>query len=53
MTAEDFARACWDASRRRDPLLPEWDGLAVDLRRNRVADFAAMMADGWVFTPPE
>lgn len=47
------ARAHWDASRRRDPSLPRWEGLAVDLRRNRVADYQTMLDAGWVFTPPE
>ncbi len=53
MTADDLARAYWDASRRRDPLLPRWDGLAADLRRNRVADYQSMLDAGWTFTPPK
>lgn len=53
MTAADIARAYWDTSRRRDPLLPRWEGLAVDIRRNRVADYQAMLDAGWRFMPPE
>ncbi len=35
MTGEDIARAYWEHSRRRDPMLPRWEGLAPDLRKNR------------------
>lgn len=28
MTGEDIARAYWEHSRRRDPMLPRWEGLA-------------------------
>ena len=53
MTGEDIARAYWNYSRCRDPQLPPWEGLASDLRRNRAADYQAMLDDGWTFTPPE
>ena len=52
MTGDTVARAYHDAQRRIDPKLPEWDGMAVDLRRLRAATFDRMLADGWVFTPP-
>jgi hypothetical protein len=52
VTADDIARAYWDASRQRDPLLPRWEGLAVDIRRNRVADYQTLLDAGWRFTPP-
>ncbi len=52
MTGEDIARAYWAHSRKRDPMLPRWEGLAPDLRKNRAADYQAMLDDGWVFTPP-
>lgn len=32
MTGEDIARAYWEHSRRRDPMLPRWEGLAPALR---------------------
>lgn len=50
--AERVARAFHNESRHRDPSLPVWEGLAVDLRHNRVADYQAMLDAGWVFTPP-
>lgn len=53
VTGEDIARAYWEHSRRRDPMLPRWEGLAPDLRKNRAADYQAMLDDGWVFLPPE
>lgn len=53
MNGEDVARAYWDYSRRRDPMLPRWEGLAADLRKNRAADYQAMLDDGWTFTPPK
>lgn len=35
MTGEDIARAYWEHSRRRDPMLPRWEGLAPAVRRTR------------------
>ncbi len=52
VTAEDIARAYWEHSRRRDPMLPRWKGLAPDLRKNRAKDYQSMLDDGWTFTPP-
>lgn len=51
MTGEDIARAYWEHSRRRDPMLPRWEGLAPDLRKNRAKDYQSMLDDGWTFTP--
>jgi len=51
--AEAFARAQHDAfTRAVDTLQPAWEGLAVDLRRNRVAAVEQLLADGWQLVPP-
>lgn len=52
MTGEEFARIRHDYDRRRDRILPPWEGMQITWRRQRAATYQAMLDDGWVFTPP-
>lgn len=54
MTADEMART-WHAwfTDTVDAKQPPWEGVAVDLRRDRVATWQAMLDAGWRFVPPK